>query len=49
MMSKSPGGNKKKKNIFFFELPLQIICNRDISKSIIFRSFKLCELIVDDE
>ena len=47
MMSKSPGGNKKKKKNS--ELPLQIICNRDISKSIIFRSFKLYELIEDDE
>ena len=45
----------KKKVILFFSnyLPLQIrtlkICNHDISKSITARSFKLGQLIEDDE
>ena len=45
----------KKKVIEFFSnyLPLQIrtlkICNQDISKSIIARSFKLGQLIQDNE
>ena len=45
----------KKEVILFFlnYLPLQIwtlkICNHDISKTIIARSFKLDELIEDDE
>ena len=45
----------KKKVVFFFSnyLPLQIsalkICNHDILKSIIARSFKLGQLIEDDE
>ena len=54
MMSRSIGENIKK-NILFFSnyLPLQIrtlkICNHDISKSITARSFKLGQLIEDDE
>ena len=46
---------KFKKKLFFFpnNLSLQIwtlkICNHDISKSIIARSFKLGQLIEDDE
>ena len=46
---------KIKKNILFFSnyLPLQIwtlkICNHDISKSVEARSFKLGQLIEDDE
>ena len=45
----------KKKDIFFLSnyLPLQIwtlkICNHDISKTVIDRSFKLGQLIEDDE
>ena len=45
----------KKKDVVFFSnyLPLQIwtlkICNHDISKSIIIRSFKLGQLIEDDK
>ena len=44
----------RKKVIFFFNhLPLQIwtlkICNHDISKTITARSFKLGQLIEDDE
>ena len=46
----------KKKSIFYFfsnYFPLQIrtlkICNHDISKPITARSFKLCQLIKDDE
>ena len=44
----------KKVILFFFNyLPLQIrtlkMCNRDISKSITARSFKLAQLIEDDE
>ena len=45
----------KEKNILFFSkyLPLQIwalkICNHDISKTITARSFKLGQLIGDDE
>ena len=51
----SIGENLKKKVILFFSnyLPLQIltlkICNHDISKSITARSFKLGQLIEDDE
>ena len=47
--------NLKKKIILFFSnyLPLQIlsltICNHDISKSVTARSFKLGQLIEDDE
>ena len=46
--------NKKKVIIFFSNyLPLQIwtlkICNYDISKTITARSFKLGQLIEDDE
>ena len=45
----------RKKNIVFFSnyLPLQIrtlkICNHDVLKSITARSFKLGQLIEDDE
>ena len=44
----------KKKIFYFFEyLPLQIwslkICNHDISKTITAKSFKLGQLIEDDE
>ena len=55
MMSKSIGENLKKKLFYFFSnnLPLQIwtlkICNHDISKIITARSFKLGQLIEDDE
>ena len=54
MMSKLIGDNKKKKVISFLNyLPLQIwilkICNHDISKTITARSFKLGQLIEDDE
>ena len=54
-MSRSIGENLKKKVILFFSnyLPLQIwilkICNHDISKTITARSFKLGQLIEDDE
>ena len=44
---------KKKIFIFFNYLPLQIwtwkFCNHDISKTITARSFKLGQLIEDDE
>ena len=54
MMSRLTGENLKKKLYFFsYYLPLQIltlkICNHDISKSITARSFKLGQLIEDDE
>ena len=54
MMSRSIGENLKKVILFFLNyLPLQIwtlkICNHDISKTIIARSFKLNQLIEDDE
>ena len=56
MMSRSIGENLKKKfSCFFFSnyLPLQIwtlkICNYDILKTIRARSFKLGQLIEDDE
>ena len=54
MMSRSIGENLKKVILFFSNyLPLQIrilkICNPDISKSITARSFKLGQLIEDDE
>ena len=55
MMSRSIGENLKKKLILYFlnYLPLQIwtlkICNHDISKTITARSFKLDQLIEDDE
>ena len=54
MMSRSIGENLKKSYLFFLnDLTLQIrtlkICNHDISKSITARSFKLCQLIEDDE
>ena len=43
----------KKKLFFFNYLPLRIwtlkFCNHDISKTIIVRSFKLDQLIEDDE
>ena len=53
-MSRSIGENLKKYVYFFLNyLPLQImtlkICNHDISKSITARSFKLGQLIEDDE
>ena len=52
MMSRLSDENFKK--MFYFNyLSLQIltlkICNRDISKTIIARSFKLGQLIEDDE
>ena len=54
MMSTSIGENLKKVILFFSNyLPLQIwtlkICNHDISKTITARSFKLGQLIEDDE
>ena len=54
MMSRSIGENLKKLFYFFSNyLPLQIrtlkICNLDISKTITARSFKLGQLIEDDE
>ena len=48
-------GENLKKVILIFSnyLPLQIwvlkICNHDITKTITARSFKLCQLIEDDE
>ena len=54
MMSRSIGENFKKVILFFSNyLSLQIwtlkICNHDISKTITARSFKLGQLIEDDE
>ena len=54
MMSRSIGENLKKNIIVFsYYRPLQIwtlkICNHDISKTIIATSFKLGQLIEDDE
>ena len=54
MMSRSFGENLKKVILFFSNyLPLQIwtlkICIYDISKTITARSFKLGQLIEDDE
>ena len=58
MMRRSIGENLKKSYFIFFEffsnyLPLQIwtlkICNHDFSKSSTARSFKLGQLIEDDE
>ena len=54
MMRKLIGENKKKSYCIFSNyLPLQIwtlkICNHDISKTIISKSFKLGQLIEDDE
>ena len=54
MMNRSIGENFKKIIIVFsYYRPLQIwtlkICNHDISKTIIARSFKLGQLIEDDE
>ena len=54
MMSRSIGENLGKVILFFSNyLPLQIwtlkICNYDISKTITARSFKLGQLIEDDE
>ena len=57
MMRKLIGENKKKSYfisfISLYYLPLQIwtlkICNHDISKTITARSFKLGQLIEDDE
>ena len=54
MMSRLIGVNLKKVILFFSNyLPLQIrtlkICNHDIAKSITARSFKVCQLIEDDE
>ena len=54
MMSRSIGENLKKVVLFFSNyLPLQIwtlkICIYDISKTITARSFKLGQLIEDDE
>ena len=54
MMSRSIGENIKKVILFFLNyLPLQIwtlkICINDILKSILARSFKLGQLIEDDE
>ena len=53
-MSRSIGENIKKVILFLTNyLPLQIwtlkICNHDISKTITARSFKLGQLIEDDE
>ena len=55
MMSRSIGENLKKRLFYFFSnyLPLQIwtlkICNHDISKTITARSFKLGQLIENDD
>ena len=54
MMSRSIGDNLKKSYFVFFNyLPLQIrtlkICNHDITKTITARSFKLGQLIEEDE
>ena len=55
MMSRLIGENLKKSYYIFFSnyLPLQIwtlkICNYDISKTIIAKSFKLGQLIEDDK
>ena len=54
MTSGIPGAKLRKSYFIFFELsPFQIltlkICNCDISKSIIAKSFKLGQLIEDDE
>ena len=54
MMSRSIGENLKKSYFIFFNyLPLQIwtlkICNHDISKTITAMSFKLGQLIDNDE
>ena len=54
MMSRSIGKNLKKVILFFSNyLPLQIwtlkMCIHDISKTITARSFKLGQLIEDDE
>ena len=54
MMSRSIGENLKKSYLFFSNyLPLQIwtlkMCIHDISKTITARSFKLGQLIEDDE
>ena len=54
MMSRLIGDLKKKVTLFFTNyLPLQIwtlkICNHDIPKTITARSFKLGQLIEDDE
>ena len=54
MISRSIGEISKKVILFFSNyLPLQIwtlkICNHDISKTITARSFKLDQLIEDDE
>ena len=54
MMIRSIGENLKKNILFFWnDLPLQIwtlkICIYDISKTITARSFKLGQLIKDDE
>ena len=54
MMSRLPGENLKKVILFVSNyLPMQIwtlkICNHDISKIIIGRSFKLGQLKEDDE
>ena len=54
MMRRSIGENLKKSYFIFFELSpfadLDLkICNHDISKTITARSFKLGQLIEDDE
>ena len=54
MMSRSIGENLKKSYFIFFELSpfadlVFEICIHDISKAIIARSFKLGQLIEDDE
>ena len=54
MMSRSIGENLKKDILVFSNyLPLQIwalkFCNHDISKTVTARSFKLGELIEDNE
>ena len=53
-MSTKPGENVKKSNFIFSSYyPLQIstlkTCNQDISKTITANSFKLGQLIEDDE
>ena len=54
MISRSTGENLKKSYFIFFELSLFAdldfeICIHDISKTITARSFKLDQLIEDDE
>ena len=53
MMSRLPGENLKKSYFLLSYCPLQILelktCSLDISKTITASSFKLCQLIEDNE